>query len=462
MINVFISFNPKDEGFTSKLKSALNFYNIDIIPFDIKIENGKNISQIISEKLKISKLIILTFSRHYISDSSELNTIRAILSKEIEDVNPLIVPILIGDCKIPKDLQSLKFIDFTKKWSKPLSELIDSIKNREDVPSNFEIFENDTKKKKLLLESHIEILQEHYRKGNLSIFCGAGISIDAGLPSWPEMLKNLLIKLFERRQRDEHIDKSEILLADFYKEYFNHSPLMLAQYLKNGFGKDFIENVRHELYSCEIKESELINSIVELCRPNRFFRCLNSIVTFNFDDLIEEKLKENKIKFKSISNEGERAAIEQVPIFHVHGFIPRKENIPEDINIVFSEDAYHSQFMDSFSWSNLVQLITLNQNLCLFIGLSLTDPNLRRILDVSMRKNPTRELKHFFFKKRFDKSEIENKVMKLTQACKGMDPNRFIDFIESLEEIDANKLGLNVIWIDNYEKILKILKRVVD
>ena len=44
------------------------------------------------------------------------------------------------------------------------------------------------------------------------------------------------------------------------------------------------------------------------------------------------------------------------------------------MEVVFSEDAYHSQFMEPFSWSNLIQLNKLGQSTCLFVGLSLTDP----------------------------------------------------------------------------------------
>ena len=111
---------------------------------------------------------------------------------------------------------------------------------------------------------------------------------------------------------------------------------------------------------------------------------LATIITFNFDDLVEENLKTNFIKYKSIFKEGQRCTPVELPIYHAHGFLPRSGNLTKDHEVVFSEDAYHSQFIDSFSWSNLIQLNHLNQNLCLFVGLSMTDPNLRRLLDVSM------------------------------------------------------------------------------
>lgn len=115
------------------------------------------------------------------------------------------------------------------------------------------------------------------------------------------------------------------------------------------------------------------------------------------------------------------------------------------MEVVFSEDAYHSQFIEPFSWSNLIQLNKLSQNTCLFIGLSLTDPNLRRLLDVAIRKNPEKSLNHYFIKKTPFDSKTGDKMDKLALL---------------LEEQDANGLGLSMIWVDDYSEVPKILKKI--
>jgi hypothetical protein len=108
---------------------------------------------------------------------------------------------------------------------------------------------------------------------------------------------------------------------------------------------------------------------------------------------------------------------------------------------VFSEDAYHSQFIDPFSWSNLIQLNKLTQNTCLLVGISLTDPNLRRLLDVAWRKSADKSMAHYVIKKipRLADGDLLDQVSKL------------------LEEQDANALGLNVIWVDDFGDIPGIL-----
>lgn len=132
---------------------------------------------------------------------------------------------------------------------------------------------------------------------------------------------------------------------------------------------------------------------------------------------------------------------QKIPIYHVHGYLPQNMEIP-DSDIVFAEDAYHTQFIDPYSWSNLIQLYKYMNNTCLLIGLSITDPNLRRLLDISRRKNNLNKPRHFIIK---IKSELENNFRE-TQMF--------------LEEQDANSLGLNVFWIDSFDEISGILDRI--
>lgn len=184
----------------------------------------------------------------------------------------------------------------------------------------------------------------------------------------------------------------------------------------------------------------MMNAIVELSRPKRRGKQLKSIITFNFDDLIEQALSNHKIEYTSIWKEGQGYEIDALPIFHVHGFLPNKKDF-EEPNLVFSEEAYHSQFIDPYSWSNLTQLNTFSTNVCLFVGLSLSDPNLRRLLDISWRRN--QRCKHYIIMK---KSSLESRTAEISTM---------------LFEQDANSLGLNVIWCSDFSEIPDILLKIV-
>ncbi|MPQ31244.1 hypothetical protein E4V42_07310 [Clostridium estertheticum] len=217
----------------------------------------------------------------------------------------------------------------------------------------------------------------------------------------------------------------------------------MGKYLKNVLGANFEKEVKNALYETELKESKIIKMVVELVRPQRNKGSVESVITFNFDSILEDTLTTNCIKNKAIYEESMQYEANEIPIYHVHGYLPREEVI-DNPNLVFSEDAYHTQYIDPYSWSNLIQLFKFSNNVCLFIGLSMTDPNLRRLLDIDRRKSINNNLKHYIKKK--------------------MPPNHTsIDKIELiLEEQDANLLGLNVIWVSEYKDIPSILKRLIE
>lgn len=54
-------------------------------------------------------------------------------------------------------------------------------------------------------------------------------------------------------------------------------------------------------------------------------------------------------------------------------------------NFVLSEDEYHQEYAEPFRWSNVVQTSLLRCHTAIFIGISLTDPNHRRLIDLTRR-----------------------------------------------------------------------------
>lgn len=82
-------------------------------------------------------------------------------------------------------------------------------------------------------------------------------------------------------------------------------------------------------------------------------------------------------------------------------------------------------------------------NSCLFIGVSLSNLNLKRILDISKRKNPNNINKHFI-------------VKKLPHEDSPMYDLQLI-----LEEQDTLMLGLNVIWLSDSEDYSYVLEKIL-
>lgn len=464
-MKVFISYAHHDKEFAHKVANSLKEHRVEVWIDALELKGGDNLFEKINHGVETSDLVVVVLSKAYSNSRWVMQELSAFAMKEIAAGRSTIIPILMEECEIPIVLQDRVFIDFRGSFEEGLKQLLAAIRPHKRTKSKSkETKEISREIKESAVDFQLATIREQYKNGNLTLFCGAGISLGAGVPTWTLLLKSLLSNLFNKRIIDKFSTPDlQDKLAQIYQENFTPSPLMIAQYLKNGLGSDFTDSVRDTLYQNNPQSSPLIDAIVELARPQRSRQSLHSVITFNFDDLIEQNLGKNKIRFRSIYKEGQRCGPTELPIYHAHGFLPHAAQLSSDYQVVFSEDAYHSQFIDSFSWSNLIQLNHLNQNLCLFVGLSMTDPNLRRLLDVSMRKNPDRALNHYVFKKRYDRAPISTQLSKLgVKDNDNVYSEDFIKMVELLEEQDANNLGLNVIWVDDYPEIAMVLKRLLE
>ncbi len=192
---------------------------------------------------------------------------------------------------------------------------------------------------------------------------------------------------------------------------------------------------------------------------------VKAVVTYNFDDLLERELETKSIRYHSIYTENELSDPDELPVYHVHGFLPEdktKYTALEKSTLVFSEEGYHQIYSDSYHWSNLVQLYNLRENNCLMIGLSMTDPNLRRLLEISARN--IEQPRHFAFMQRLTLDEFchsksnekeQNQVIDNIKAAE-----IFLNRHHKLNEELMKELGVIIIWFTSFDEIPLIINRV--
>ena len=275
-----------------------------------------------------------------------------------------------------------------------------------------------------------------FRENKCSLFLGAGVTMSAGGPSWEELLFKAIKK-----------GNKSFSKRDFKKIYTScgQSPIVLGRYLApDKHCLDQITNYlqRFVLYKgVDWQRSELIKAICEFVESGN----AESVITYNYDDLIETALNQRGEKNALSVYAKSRNTNKEIPVYHVHGLIPH-DNSEMAATPVLSEKDYHDIYRESFHWSNIEQLHALDRNSCFFIGLSMTDPNLRRLLDFSHAGNDN-EIHHFAFLKR-ESLYGEGDVAKNKQHFKTIE--------QQLESI-----GVWVIWFERYDEVSQMIRQII-
>jgi len=365
-----------------------------------------------------------------------------------------------------------------------VNELLQKIANIDLDTSSFLL-----KGLRLTHKQKLNKISEWYKSERLVFVLGSGASASYGLPDWNTLLQKLLLISIksendESNESSKNRDEKAGVLARTFSRVFEPNALISARYLHNYFKRKhptstlaFENAIRDALYG-ELEnnvESDLLKEVRQYCiaagrNPN-----INSIITYNYDDLLEQCLRsiDVDIPFSPIHARGMNSSQNELPIYHVHGYLPQSGKITSKNKVVLSEDGYHQQYTDVYGWSNLIQINKFKDHNCIFIGLSFTDPNLRRLLDIAKNERGDNEMHHYCFKKRYDKNVVKEDLSKLlseneeilgekTRANIGLDEvvEDLIRLMEKFEENDALSFGVGLIWVRSHDEIPTLLKEI--
>lgn len=329
--------------------------------------------------------------------------------------------------------------------------------------------------------TQINRLIQAYRDEELVLVLGAGVSIPYGLPDWNTLLQKLLLTTMSA-EAEKSPDQAGVL-ARLYSAVFSPNPLIAARYLNNHYretsnsGLAFETAVRDALYEfVSTKQyTNLFKEIRQLCIAPGRSPSLDCIITYNYDDLLERCLNEIdvEIRHRPVYAVGMNPGPGELPIYHVHGFLPREEALTHEHKVALSDDQYHQQYGDVYSWNNMVQLNKFRDSMCLFIGMSMTDPNLRRLLDIARLQRGNKAVRHYVIRKRYVAAELQERLRKLLEGNKDIldekkaaelqleqTAERLREIAETFDENDARSFGVESIWVDDYDEIPDILRQI--
>lgn len=355
-----------------------------------------------------------------------------------------------------------------------ISEILNNIN---DI--NFNFLSNSLPKSSFSREeTAIKHLKSAYKDESLVLVLGAGVSFNYKIPTWDSLLQRLLIKTIEKEP------DSAFLISKLFSKVFNPNPLIAGRYLQTYYGekykKDknrFEREVQKALYDTydENAHSLVIDEIIKLCLAPGNSPNIDSIITYNYDDIIERKLLEKNIDmpFESVYGQSIDTTKTNLKIFHVHGYLPKDGKINDENRITLGEFVYHEQYTNIYSWNNIVQINKFRDKVCLFIGASLSDPNTRRLLDIANSQKKQKKY-HYIFKKKIEKNWLIERINFIFSQSPDIYNNNArdkllsddtVDFLikynNTYEEKDSESLGVKTVWINDYDKdISKILNNI--
>jgi hypothetical protein len=193
----------------------------------------------------------------------------------------------------------------------------------------------------------------------------------------------------------------------------------------------------------------------------------SAIITFNADSLLHSLIVLFNIKYQSEKTGKYHQPVEKyrkvtrtfqswsdcIPIFHLHGSI--SPTTPSTVkmrdsrdSLIFLESSYNEVASSMHSWSQSTFLYSATNSKLVFIGLSMSDPNIRRWLSWTNQAYLT-ELNNVTGGKGISLPHLWIKTKSKT------------DKVQEFLDVSLRHMGVKIGIIPNYESIEETLKKIM-
>jgi SIR2-like domain len=209
----------------------------------------------------------------------------------------------------------------------------------------------------------------------LTLIVGAGASMESRLPGWDELLSRLLVRIGRDKMSDDEDAAATWAKVTLEADHSLGSAAVVAALTSTSTLQNLVVT---ELYEGRGAQAFVPGPIArEIARLVRTFEGRATVVTLNYDDLLERALETEfpDRPVRSITDGGEAPAGEELSVTHLHGFAA--DGIRGEL--ILAEEQYQ-RMQRGTAWQETLMVERLNGSACLFIGTSLNDPNLIRYL----------------------------------------------------------------------------------
>ncbi len=211
-------------------------------------------------------------------------------------------------------------------------------------------------------------LVDMVRQGKCVLFVGAGLSMQAGLPSWKGLMKSLVeaqTNLYDEQRRE----LEKLLSQEKYLE--------LAEFCKSRNLSEYVRVLEDKIKGANAQPTETHRKI--------FQTPFAAIVTTNYDKLLERAYGlENPGKLANVRNHSEADALGKL-LFNGGTFILKSHgDIDRPSTIVLTSKDYQKLIHENRAFASVFAAILLTR-VVLFVGYSLNDPDFRLLLERPLR-----------------------------------------------------------------------------
>jgi hypothetical protein len=350
----------------------------------------------------------------------------------------------------------------------------------------------------------MEALKGAYIQDGIALVLGAGVSRDSNIPSWNDLLR-VMVKNHVKGADDNTFNR---LVKN------NLSLTAIASLLEEHCGSrhDFVEAVRETLYDdfpfknmkvdkynrgeflrfiqkgevgdglgkdgVKYRSNSTLRSIGALCTVRRMEKDrrgkltprnftnphIRSIVTLNMDALLQTYVSAFSTKrlVRTVERPSAKPYSERINLYHMHGYLhfdssERSNKRDSTEAVVLTEQDYYNFFNQPNSMFNYTFLYLLREHPCLFIGLSMQDENIRRLLHYSKLERMQAlanklgiSIEALGKRKALMEKEITRHFVVLQR---NRDPQ-----VNLANEETLGALGVKILWLNSYAGIRGLVK----
>jgi hypothetical protein len=297
-------------------------------------------------------------------------------------------------------------------------------------------------------------VREQHRAGRLGFLVGAGLSVPIGLPGWAAFNEALLENAIGRHAPGGAAHARALSRA--YLDLLQGQSLAAVDLVRQRVGADFHVVLRGALYEREelrkFQPTEVHYALAKLALDSQPpFPCLH---TTNYDDLLELTIA-NMVGKRPRAVHATRRSVSDGPrVVHLHGYFPfDPPNAAEEkrlaAELVASDLDYHRLSNDHAAWTNRELMALLDARSVLIVGMSLTDPNVRRLLAYLSEH-----------KKAHDEGHDHFVILQQRPPMADAEHQRASEMLDDDEHEFWHKQGVKILRLSSWDGLNYLLRRI--